>query len=101
MNKSVFDPKTLIARYTSQSWESIIANPLYDYVTRFRDVLPKAVPCELPEDKGTRYKIDPKPNSKNFFMKQRPLPRKQVVAIDNFFCRLLSIRPCKGVDLLI
>ena len=54
MDEIVLDEKTRIERYTSQSWESRTANPLYDYLIEFRDVFPEAVPGELPMNKGTR-----------------------------------------------
>ena len=57
-------------RYTSQSWESLKTNPLYDDLTEFRDVFPETVPCELPKDKGTRHEIDLKPGSKYCVMKE-------------------------------
>ena len=64
MDESVLNEKTRIERYTSQSWESLKTNPLYDDLTEFRDVFPETVPCELPKDKGTRHEIDLKPGSK-------------------------------------
>ena len=69
MNEGVLDEKTRIERYTSQSWESLKTNPLYDDLMEFRDVFPEAVLCELPKDKGTRHEIDLKPGSKYCFMK--------------------------------
>uniref|UniRef100_M4BJM7 Uncharacterized protein n=1 Tax=Hyaloperonospora arabidopsidis (strain Emoy2) TaxID=559515 RepID=M4BJM7_HYAAE len=48
MNESVLDEKTRIERYTSQSWESLQANPLYKGLIEFKDVFPESVPCELP-----------------------------------------------------
>ena len=83
MDESVLDEKTRIERYTSQSWESLKTNPLYDDLTEFRDVFPETVPCELPKDKGTRHEIDLKPGSKYCVMKQWPLPCEQVLAIEN------------------
>ena len=58
MDESVLDEKTRIERYTSQSWESLKTNHLYDDSMEFRDVFPETVPCELPKDKGTRHEID-------------------------------------------
>ena len=72
MVESVLDEKTPIERYTSQSWESLKANHLYDYLMEFRDVFPEAIPCELPKDKGTRHEIDLKPGLKYCVM-CRPL----------------------------
>ena len=48
------------------------------------------MPCELPKDKGTRHEIDLKPGSKYCVMKQWPLPREQVLAIDKFFADCLE-----------
>ena len=90
MNESVLDEKTRIERYTSQSWELLKTNPLYDDLTEFRDVFPETVPCELPKNKGTRHEIDLKPGSKYCVMKQWPLPREQVLAIDTFFADRLA-----------
>ena len=45
MDKSVLDEKTRIERYTSQSWESLKANPLYKDLIEFKDVFPESVPC--------------------------------------------------------
>ena len=56
--------KTRIERYTSQPWESLQANPLYNDLIEFKDVFPESVPCELPKDKVTRHKIELKPGSK-------------------------------------
>ena len=39
----------------------------------------------MPKDKGTRHEIELKPGSKYCVMKQWPLPREQVLAIDKFF----------------
>ena len=85
MGESALDEKTRIERYTSQSWESLKTNPLYDDLTELRDVFPETVPCELPKDKGTRHDIDLKPGPKDCVMKQWPLPCEQVLAIDKFF----------------
>ena len=90
MDEIVLDEKTRIERYTSQSWESLRTNPLYDDLMEFRDVFPETVPCELPKDKGTRHEIDLKPGSKYCVMKQWPLPRERVLAIDKFFADPLA-----------
>uniref|UniRef100_A0AAV1TY07 Polyprotein n=1 Tax=Peronospora matthiolae TaxID=2874970 RepID=A0AAV1TY07_9STRA len=90
MDVSVLDEKTRIERYTSQSWESLKTNPSYKDLVEFRDVFPESVPCELPKDKGTRHEIELKPGSKNRVMKQWPLTREQVTAIDNFFADRLA-----------
>ena len=90
MDESVLDEKTRIERYASQSWESLQANPLYKDLIEFKDVFPESVPCELPKDKGTRHEIELRPGSKYCVMKQWPLPREQVVAIDKFFADRLA-----------
>ena len=51
MDEIVLDEKTRIEQYTSQSWELLKTNPLYDDLTESRDVLPGTVPCGLPNDK--------------------------------------------------
>ena len=56
----------------------------------FGDVFPEEVPCKLPKNKGTRHKIDMIPGSKYCVMKQWPLSREQVLAIDKFFTDLLA-----------
>uniref|UniRef100_A0AAV1TM89 Pol protein n=1 Tax=Peronospora matthiolae TaxID=2874970 RepID=A0AAV1TM89_9STRA len=90
MDNSVLDEKTRIERYTSQSWESLQTNPLYKDSVEFKDVFPETVPCELPKEKGTRHEIEMKSDSKNSVMKQWPLPREQVLAIDKFFADRLA-----------
>ena len=57
---------------------------------KLRYVFREAVPCELPKDKGTRREIDLKPGLKYCVMKQWPLPREQVLAIDKFFADRLA-----------
>uniref|UniRef100_A0AAV1UGU8 Reverse transcriptase domain-containing protein n=1 Tax=Peronospora matthiolae TaxID=2874970 RepID=A0AAV1UGU8_9STRA len=90
MDDSVLDEKTRIERYTSQLWEYLKTNPLYKDLVGFRDVFPESVPCELPKDKCTRHEIELKPGSKYCVIKQWPLPREQVTAIDKFFADRLS-----------
>ena len=76
MDESVLDEKTRIERYISQSWELLKANSLYDDLMDFRDVFPKAVPCELPKDNATCHEIDWKPGSKYCIIKQWKLTRE-------------------------
>ena len=82
MDESVLDEKTRIERYASQYWESLQANPVYKDLIEFKDVFPESVPYELPKNKGTRHEIELKPGSKYCVMKQWPLSREQVLAID-------------------
>ena len=56
----------------------------------FMNVFSKAVQCEIPKDKGTCREIDLKLFSKHCVMKQWPLPRGQVLAIDKFFAGRLA-----------
>ena len=63
IDEVVLGDMTRTERYTSQLWESLEENPLYDDLMEFRDVFPEAVPCELPK-KCTRHEIDLKPGSK-------------------------------------
>ena len=90
MDKSVLDKKNRIERYTLQSWASLKSNNLYKDLVEFKDVFPESVPCELPKDKGTRHEIDLVPGTKYCVMKQWPLPREQVEAIDKFFADRLA-----------
>uniref|UniRef100_A0AAV1VFX5 Reverse transcriptase domain-containing protein n=1 Tax=Peronospora matthiolae TaxID=2874970 RepID=A0AAV1VFX5_9STRA len=90
MDESVLDEKTRIERYESQSWESLKENPLYEDLVEFKDVFPETVPCELPKDKGIRHEVELKPGSKYCVMKQWPLPREQVLAIEKFFADRLA-----------
>ena len=53
-------------------------------------MLPQEFPCELPKDKGTRHEIDLKPGSTYSVMKQCPLPREQVLAIEKIFADRLA-----------
>ena len=90
MDESVLDVKTQIERYSTQSWESLKGKPLYEDLIELRDVFPEEAPCELPKDKGTRHEIELKSGTKYCAMKQWPLPRKQVEAIDKFFADRLK-----------
>ena len=58
---------------------------MYKDLIEFEDVFPNSVPCELPHDKRNRHGIEVKPGSKYCVMKQRPLPREQVLVVDKFF----------------
>uniref|UniRef100_A0AAV1VI18 Uncharacterized protein n=1 Tax=Peronospora matthiolae TaxID=2874970 RepID=A0AAV1VI18_9STRA len=82
MDESVLDEKTRVERYDSQSWESLKTNPLNEDLVKFKDVFPETVPSELPKDKGTRHEVELKPGSKYCVMKQWPLLREQVLAVD-------------------
>ena len=64
MDEGVLDEKTQIERYTSHSLKSLWANPTYDDLIEFRDVFTEAVPCELPNGRGTRHEITLKTGSK-------------------------------------
>uniref|UniRef100_A0AAV1UF83 Reverse transcriptase n=2 Tax=Peronospora matthiolae TaxID=2874970 RepID=A0AAV1UF83_9STRA len=90
MDESVLDEKTRIERYDSQSWESLKRNHLYEDLVEFKDVFPETIPCELPKDKGIRHEEELKLESKYCVMKQWPLPREQVLAIDKFFADRLA-----------
>ena len=74
-------------RFAAQSLESLRAtgNPVYDIVREFADVFPDKIPAELPADRGVRHEIDLAPGTKYCVTRQWPLPRDQVVAIDDFF----------------
>ena len=74
-------------RFAAQSWESLRSsgNPVYAVAREFADVFPDKIPAELPADRGIRHEIDLVPGSKYCVTRQWPLPRDQVVAIDDFF----------------
>ena len=61
MDEVFLGDMTRTERYTSQLWESLEENPLYDDLMEFRDVFPEVVPCELPKYKGNRHEINLKP----------------------------------------
>ena len=82
MNESILYETNRIQRYTSQFGESIQKDPLYKDLIKFRYVLPKSVPCELPKNIGARYKIELKSVSKYCVIKQWLLPLEKVLAID-------------------
>ncbi|KAF1335807.1 reverse transcriptase, partial [Globisporangium splendens] len=65
----VFDEKTRKERFEEQSWDALKTNPVYELVKEYEDIFPDKVPDELPFDRGW------------------PLPREQVVAIDEFFAQ--------------
>ncbi|KAE9224185.1 hypothetical protein PF002_g14757 [Phytophthora fragariae] len=69
------------------SWGSLKAsvNPIYETTREFADVFPDKIPAELPADRGVRHEIDLAPGSKYCATRQRPLPRYQGKAIDDFF----------------
>uniref|UniRef100_A0AAV1TGL1 Reverse transcriptase n=1 Tax=Peronospora matthiolae TaxID=2874970 RepID=A0AAV1TGL1_9STRA len=90
MDEGVLDEKTRVERYDSQSWESLKTNQIYEDLVEFKDVLPETVPCEFPKDKGIRHEVELKLGSKYRVMKQWPLPREQVLAIDKFFADRLA-----------
>ena len=90
MDERVLDERTRIERYTSLYWESLQTNPLYKDLIVVKDVFPESLPCKFPKDKGTRHEIELKPVPKYCFMKQWPLPRERVLAIDKFFADRLA-----------
>ncbi|KAF1317048.1 reverse transcriptase, partial [Globisporangium splendens] len=64
---------------------------VFDEKTRkekeYEDIFPDKVPDELPFDRGVRHEIDILPGTKYCITRQWPLPREQVVAIDEFFAQ--------------
>uniref|UniRef100_H3GQQ4 Uncharacterized protein n=2 Tax=Phytophthora ramorum TaxID=164328 RepID=H3GQQ4_PHYRM len=72
-------------RFDEQGWDSLKASPFYKVLHEYKDVLPDDIPAELPQDKGVQHKIDLVPGTKYCVMRQWPLPREQVKAIDDFF----------------
>ena len=90
MDLEILDEKTRIERYETQSWEALKDNPVVGVLRDFKDVFPKEVPSELPHDKGVRHEIDLVPGTKYCVTRQWPLPREQVIAIDEFFASRLK-----------
>ncbi|KAF1335872.1 reverse transcriptase, partial [Globisporangium splendens] len=83
----VFDEKTRKERFEEQSWDALEMNPVYELVKEYEDIFPDKVPDELPFDRGVRHEIDILPGTKYCITRQWPLPREQVVAIDEFFAQ--------------
>ncbi|KAF1327440.1 reverse transcriptase, partial [Globisporangium splendens] len=83
----VFDEKTRKERFEEQSWDALKKNPVYELVKEYEDIFPDKVPDELPFDRGVRHEIDIIPGTKYCITRQWPLPREQVVAIDEFFAQ--------------
>ncbi|KAF1316786.1 reverse transcriptase, partial [Globisporangium splendens] len=83
----VFDEKTRKERFEEQSWDALKKNPVYELVKEYEDIFPDKVPDELPFDRGVRHEIDVLPGTKYCITRQWPLPREQVVAIDEFFAQ--------------
>ena len=90
MDLDILDEKTRIERYEAQSWDALKDNPVVDVLRCFKDVFPEKVPSELPHDKGVRHEIDLVPGTKYCVTRQWPLPREQVLAIDEFFASRLK-----------
>ncbi|KAL4106197.1 hypothetical protein PRIC1_004251 [Phytophthora ramorum] len=72
-------------RFDEQSWDSLKASPFYKVLREYKDVLPDDIPAELPQDKGVQHEIDLVPGTKYCVTRQWPLPREQVMAINDFF----------------
>ncbi|KAF1313537.1 reverse transcriptase, partial [Globisporangium splendens] len=83
----VFDEETRKERFEEQSWDALKTNPVYELVKEYEDIFPDKVPDELPFDRGVRREIDVLPGTKYCITRQWPLPREQVVAIDEFFAQ--------------
>ncbi|KAF1314578.1 reverse transcriptase, partial [Globisporangium splendens] len=83
----VFDEKTRKEKFEEQSWDALKTNPVYELVKEYEDIFPDKVPDELPFDRGVRHEIDILPGTKYCITRQWPLPREQVVAIDEFFAQ--------------
>ncbi|KAI9981882.1 hypothetical protein PInf_009662 [Phytophthora infestans] len=45
-------------RLDEQSGDSLKSSPFYDVLLEHKDVLPEAIPAELPQDKGIQHEID-------------------------------------------
>ncbi|KAG2844238.1 hypothetical protein PC113_g18436 [Phytophthora cactorum] len=84
-NEDTLSAKTKKERFDGQSWDSLKASPFYDVLREHKDVLPDEIPAELLQDKGIQHEIDLVPGTKYCVTRQWPLPRDQVMAIDDFF----------------
>ncbi|KAG3233964.1 hypothetical protein PI124_g20977 [Phytophthora idaei] len=84
-SEDTLSAKTKKERFDGQGWDSLKASHLYDVLREHKDVLPDAIPAELPQDKGIQHEIDLVPGSKYCMTRQWPLPRDQAKAIDDFF----------------
>ena len=73
-------------RFAAQSWDALHAsgNFVYDIAREYADIFPEKIPAELPANRGVRHEIDLVPGSKYCVTRQWPLPRDQVIAIDEF-----------------
>ncbi|KAF1316099.1 reverse transcriptase, partial [Globisporangium splendens] len=83
----VLDEKAPKERFEEQSWDALKTNPVYELVKEYEDIFPDKVPDELPFDRGVRHEIEMLPGAKYCITRQWPLPREQVVAIDEFFAQ--------------
>ncbi|KAF1328828.1 putative polyprotein, partial [Globisporangium splendens] len=83
----VFDEKTRKERFEEQSWDALKTNPVYELVKEYEDIFPDKVPDELPFDRGVRHEIDILPGTKYCITRQWPLPREQVITIDESFAQ--------------
>ncbi|CAI5704779.1 unnamed protein product [Peronospora farinosa] len=74
-------------RLAARSWDALraLCNPVYDIAREYADIFPEKNSAELPADRGVRHEIDLVPGSKYCVKRQWPLPRDQVIAIDEFF----------------
>ena len=74
-------------RFAAQSWEALRAsgNLVYDIAREYADIFPEKIPADLPADRGVRHEINLVPGLKHYVTRQGPLPRDQVIAIDEFF----------------
>ncbi|KAG3232173.1 hypothetical protein PI124_g22739 [Phytophthora idaei] len=84
-SEDTLSAKTKKERFDGQGWDSLKTSPFYDALREHKDVLPDAIPAELPQDKGIQHEIDLVPGSKYCMTRQWPLPRDQAKAIDDFF----------------
>ncbi|GMF39971.1 unnamed protein product [Phytophthora fragariaefolia] len=80
-----FTAKLNKERFNEESWDSLKSSPLYEVLREYKDVPPDDIPAELPQGKGVQHEINLVPGTKYCVMRQWPLPREQVKAIDDFF----------------
>ncbi|GMG15543.1 unnamed protein product [Phytophthora fragariaefolia] len=82
------EPKSVSEeRFAAQSWAALqdSNNPVYSLAREFENVFPEKIPAELPAERGVRHGIDLVPGSQYCVIRQWPLPRDQIQAINDFF----------------
>ncbi|KAG2790645.1 hypothetical protein PC129_g24120 [Phytophthora cactorum] len=56
-SEDTLSAKTKKERFDGQSWDSLKAGLFYDILREHEDVLPDAIPAELPQDKAIQHEV--------------------------------------------